>query len=273
MLAPAPFFSSFCSSSFCVFVFIFLSFQGRAKSAHPRFEACAPRDCGNNISISFPFRIGPQPIYCGYPGFDLQCEHGEPVLKMSEEDNGYRIRDIFYDNQTLLAVNEDYSRRGSCPRPLYNLTFPRIHAPFNVSSANSHLYFFYNCTGFSLLGSPYFPVSCLSNSMNKSFAMMDYSGRRDMVNFSRECELSVVEPVAIGGRDSEESWARSVEYTELLAKGFLAVWTANNCTRCRTSGGRCGFNETSQFVIYNRLDASYTTELNIITMFDARPKD
>ncbi|XP_058091451.1 LEAF RUST 10 DISEASE-RESISTANCE LOCUS RECEPTOR-LIKE PROTEIN KINASE-like 2.5 isoform X2 [Magnolia sinica] len=46
------------------------------------------------------------------------------------------------------------------------------------------------------------------------------------------------------------SLTRPSDYLLLLKMGFLLEWTENNCTRCMGSGGRCGFNETSQFVCF-----------------------
>ncbi|XP_058091444.1 LEAF RUST 10 DISEASE-RESISTANCE LOCUS RECEPTOR-LIKE PROTEIN KINASE-like 1.2 isoform X6 [Magnolia sinica] len=248
MPSSQPLILSFSSSIIIIFVFTFFLLQGRAKSIDQRFEACVPQSCGNHINISFPFWIDPQPFYCGFPGFKLSCKNDQPVLKISDDDDNYYIREIFYNNQSLSVFNEEYLQ-GPCPHPIHNLTFTRTRDPLNVSTQNFQLYFYYNCTAFPPREYEVLPVSCISNNTHDSFVMVDYNRSFNSLNFSRGCESSVIVPVTTGG-GLTGALTRPRDYLALLNMGFLLEWTGNNCTRCTGSGGRCGFNETSQFVCF-----------------------
>ncbi|XP_058079331.1 LEAF RUST 10 DISEASE-RESISTANCE LOCUS RECEPTOR-LIKE PROTEIN KINASE-like 1.2, partial [Magnolia sinica] len=175
MPSSEPLILPFSSSIIIVFIFTFFLLQGRAKSIDQRFEACAPQSCGNHISISFPFWIDPQPSYCGYPGFKLSCKNNETVLKISDDDDGYYIREIFYNNKSLSVVNEEYLK-GPCSLPIHNLTFTRTGDRLNVSALNAQLNFYYNCTALQPGEYGVSPLSCISNNTHNLFTMVDYYG-------------------------------------------------------------------------------------------------
>ncbi|KAK4423543.1 LEAF RUST 10 DISEASE-RESISTANCE LOCUS RECEPTOR-LIKE PROTEIN KINASE-like 2.1 [Sesamum alatum] len=196
----------------CVFFVIFLS--RTSSGADYPYEACAPKNCGNGPNISFPFYIpGLQESFCGYPGFALNCsQQGFPVLQLPE--NEYVVQDIFYRTRSLRIYDAAVlspKGTGCLPRMIRNTTLPT--ASFGFSDNVTQLHLFSNC----------------SDSLSENLGT-------HRVIASKSCERIVVAPVDGNiGRGSVD---------EVLRRGFVLNWTANDCSPCELSGGRCGFNAT-----------------------------
>ncbi|KAF6134966.1 hypothetical protein GIB67_037493 [Kingdonia uniflora] len=157
-----------------------------------QYETCKPRDCGNGLTMSYPFWIPQQQeSYCGHPDFNVTCsKDNEPILRMSNDD--YIIRNIFYKNQSLLVTNTG-ALSDICPMHLHNLTF--VDTLFKFSPNHANLFFFYNCT---LTPTDYFPyqIPCASNISSNSgysFATFMHEGGLQYLNISsKQCESFVV---------------------------------------------------------------------------------
>ncbi|KAF8399081.1 hypothetical protein HHK36_014947 [Tetracentron sinense] len=212
-------------------------------SADRQFEACAPRDCGNVLNISYPFWISDeQESYCGYPNFEITCKDSKPILTMSDDD--YIIRDIFYKNHSILVANE--ALNTTCPTPLNNFTLDRT--PFNYSLNHADIFFFYNCTSVPD-GEHLYKVPCASNSSHKSVAVFVHEGGVDYWNYtSWNCQSSVSTPIDV---DEDGGFEKIIDlnFKYFLKEGFLLNWTAMNCSECEGSGGRCGF-DNSEFMCF-----------------------
>ncbi|KAF8369534.1 hypothetical protein HHK36_032443 [Tetracentron sinense] len=229
-------------------------------SADRQFEACAPRDCGNVLNISYPFWISDeQESYCGYPNFEITCKDSKPILTMSDDDS--IIRDIFYKNQSFLVANE--ALNTTCPTPLNNFTLDRT--PFNYSLNHADIFFFYNCTSVPD-GEHLYKVPCASNSSHKSVAVFVHEGGVDYWNYtSWNCQSSVSTPIDV---DEDGGFEKIIDlnFTYYLKEGFLLNWTAMNCSECEGSGGHCGF-DNSEFMCFCK-DQPHRRSCNDGTSYD-----
>ncbi|XP_050237460.1 LEAF RUST 10 DISEASE-RESISTANCE LOCUS RECEPTOR-LIKE PROTEIN KINASE-like 1.2 isoform X2 [Mercurialis annua] len=219
-----------------------------SSSLDQKFQACEPKSCGQGPLISYPFRLPHvQESFCGYPNFDITCnDDHHPVLKISYED--YIIKDIFYPNQSfLVATASVYDEQNTCPAPLHNVTLDRT--PFNISSGNIDFSFLYNCTS-KPEEYPSYPIDCAatSNKSLVSFAGFHVEELGNLYNYS-SCHYVVNAPLHTLGDPAFDDKLFTMNYTEILKTGFVLNWTAQNCSTCQGSGGRCGF-ENNEFVCF-----------------------
>lgn len=233
-MKPISFFSPLLKSTLVITIIF-----SATLALDPYFEACAPVNCGTGVNITYPFWIpSKQQSYCGLPNFEISCHENEPVLSISNED--YIIRNISYSNNTLLVANAGaYDNKDTCPTPLHNLSLSRT--PFNLSSVDARLFFFYNCTKKPPDDYTY-SIACASNSTHYAFAGFHVEPLLK-ANYSLDlCRNSVYVPVDVeSGINALRLW--ETDYVEVLKMGFVLSWNAHNCSICETSGGRCGFKD------------------------------
>nr|CAB3476357.1 unnamed protein product [Digitaria exilis] len=68
--------------------------------------SCSPARCGD-LNITYPFSLsGVQPLYCGFPAFDLTCNDSRAYLTRTYREKLYHVEDISYANQSLVVVVE-----------------------------------------------------------------------------------------------------------------------------------------------------------------------
>ena len=91
-----------------------------------------------------------------------------------------------------------------------------------------------------------YPIDCASNASHHSFAIFHMEVVERM-NYSLDsCQSSVHLPFD----DAVNVDAlMQMNYTEILKIGFILNWTAQNCSSCQRSGGRCGF-DNNEFVCF-----------------------
>ncbi|XP_065860755.1 LEAF RUST 10 DISEASE-RESISTANCEUS RECEPTOR-LIKE PROTEIN KINASE-like 1.2 isoform X2 [Euphorbia lathyris] len=239
-------------------VFVYLTFlfftilTNQSLSLNEKFTACAPKSCGKGPNISYPFRLSDvQQSYCGYPNFDLTCNHDDyPVLTLPYDE--YVIENIFYPNQSFHIASASLYEEDTCPVPLHNMTLDRT--PFTINPGYFNFSFFYNCTR-KPTGYPDYPISCYSNSSQYSFALFHTDLLESPDNSSLDsCHYFVYAPLHID--DNFDGKLSTMNYTDILKSGILLNWTAPNCSTCERSGGRCGF-ENNEFVCFCT-DKSYS---------------
>ncbi|KAI4331494.1 hypothetical protein MLD38_029680 [Melastoma candidum] len=207
-----------------------------------RYVACASPTCGGNQFL-YPFWIsGKQPSYCGEPAFKIYCEDDRPTLLISGKNFTAKKVLSYYDNSLLLV--DDITYREPCGLPLSNWNLDGT--PFDVSPSNYDLYIFYNCTTQPPL-SPY-PVTCATAPSLHSFAFLygELVDKTDSVG-NYGCRSVIRAPVDISRSKSDVLRMTTIDIVKI---GFLANWTANNCSECGDSGGRCGFNDDNKFACF-----------------------
>ncbi|GKV48066.1 hypothetical protein SLEP1_g54902 [Rubroshorea leprosula] len=81
-------------------------------------QNCPPSSCGNNLNISYPFRLNTDPSHCGEtadPVYNLSCENNLTVLYFDQSRKFY-VKAINYDNQTIRVADASFEE-GSCSIP------------------------------------------------------------------------------------------------------------------------------------------------------------
>ncbi|XP_039162683.1 uncharacterized protein LOC120290475 [Eucalyptus grandis] len=130
-----------CSSFSLLFFFISLhiQFPMPASGEFQPFQDCTPFDCGKQ-QISYPFRHIRRPSYCGYPGYELDCDGNYTTLSM--ESLKYRVIHIDWSEHVLEVARTDLWD-DVCPRILVNTSLN--FSLFNYTSRYFNSSLFYNC--------------------------------------------------------------------------------------------------------------------------------
>jgi len=208
--------------------------------------SCAPATCGN-LSITYPFSLsGVQPLYCGFPAFELTCaaDAGRAYLARTFRDRLYRVLSIYYEsNSFVMAVDVDSSFVGDerCHIPDFNVSSGLSLLPVNVSAAaNTNLTFVYNCTlprNASVLLQP--PCARLTIGAY----VLDGEGSALPPEVPRNCSSVSVPVQRSSFRNASEEPAH--EYRRLIDEGFVVEWpsTTAECGACKGRRGECRFVE------------------------------
>ncbi|PON78667.1 Wall-associated receptor kinase, C-terminal [Parasponia andersonii] len=174
--------------------------------------------------------MGQQKPYCGYPGFNLSCDqNGRSILNLS--DQNYVVRQIFYQNHSLIVSNPEFST-------------PAYHG----CMASTLVLLLYNCPSSSLGTLLKNRIGCYAGNDTSSVVAVYENDKDRLVNASGKCGTeAVVAAVAVvaGYRKRGEDEDEGIVTREVLGGGFLLHWEASDCSYCESTGGRCGFNETS----------------------------
>ena len=144
----------------------------------------------------------------------------------------------------MLAINT-VVYEDDCPTPRQNVSLDRT--PFSVSLDNVNLSFLYNCEEQPEYHT--YPVSCASNASFHSFAIF-HKEALENTNYSVEsCQTLIDAPVYIKD-DVNFVSLLEMNYIEVLRMGIVLNWTAHSCSNCKRSGGRCGFDDTKEFICF-----------------------
>ncbi|XAR55971.1 hypothetical protein NMG60_11036236 [Bertholletia excelsa] len=199
------------------------------------FETCRPQNCGNGPNISYPFWItNQQDPNCGYssPNFRVSCIGQSPVIQVSSYQ--YILEYIFYDNSSfLLARTMALDFDNTCPIPLQN--FSTDGTPFQYGPSYIDLFFFYNCS--KSYDDAMYQVDCASSNTTRYSFGVFHKEFLDFRNYSTGlCESWVNVPA----ETAPLKQLLGMHFTDVLRGGFVLQWNDSSCSKCRTSGGRCG---------------------------------
>ncbi|KAG5521565.1 hypothetical protein RHGRI_033954 [Rhododendron griersonianum] len=213
-------------------IFIFFIKTSTISCGGSKYEACVPQNCGNQ-TIRYPFWIkNKQEPFCGYPGFELNCQNNNyPILQTP--NNNYTIQEILYRWQTLRLSNTAvWNLKHDCWPPISNVSLEVDN--FSVVSNGSDLYLLSNCSslGENLLE---YRIGCGEESRigNGGLAMFGNDG--NLGYGLQSCQTEVLAPVELVSGEVIR------DYLSVLRRGFLVKWRAPDCSTCEDSGGRCGF--------------------------------
>ncbi|KAJ9562194.1 hypothetical protein OSB04_007354 [Centaurea solstitialis] len=179
--------------------------------------------CGTVSGFRYPFRRHQDPAYCGYPGFELNCDERNPptieIMKIM-----YRILGVDPTNQILTVVREDMVN-SICPEELVNTTID--HTLFDYTSGYMNISFLFGCPfSFDLVG--FGSIFCGKDEVTSPVFLMPG------IQAPGICETSVIIPVPVG-------FMNPTGLGQVIKKGFEIIWKVGPkpCTDCTQSGGQC----------------------------------
>ncbi|XP_047060217.1 LEAF RUST 10 DISEASE-RESISTANCE LOCUS RECEPTOR-LIKE PROTEIN KINASE-like 1.2 [Lolium rigidum] len=205
--------------------------------------SCTEESCGD-LTIRFPFSLaGAQPLYCGYPVFDLTCDagRGQAYLSRTFRERLFHVADISYASNTMVAA---IAGNGGCPVPDFNVSGSLALFPFTISAANNRLVFFYDCQVPPEFRLPLLPRLCGNRTVG---AYISGSwGEGDTLPRGIPANCSSVSVPVRGGMEP----VNLLYYELLMADGFLLDLPPQlgDCDGCRRVSGECRLNRLLSFM-------------------------
>ncbi|KAJ6371027.1 hypothetical protein OIU77_001520 [Salix suchowensis] len=204
-------------------------------------------DCGNITGAGYPFSGSDRPGYCGYPGFELSCRNQDPEIKIM--GSTYKLLGINNQSRTLNISRTDYTE-NLCPTLLSNTSL----SPNLLSSNSDHgeVTLYYGCpspipSGFSAQ----FTCNINDTDMMGYFVTVNNSvlsmTAPNLITYLTTCNNSVKVPVRQSALVSALQNPSATQLLGAINQGFDLVWSANDslCDTCKSSGGQCGYNQTT----------------------------
>jgi hypothetical protein len=197
---------------------------------------------------------------CGYTDLRIFCQQddrggaGNATIQFGQYN--YTVKDISYNNNTILLADADAFRGGdnSCPIIRHNVTFD--HEWLNYTESFNNLTFFFSCnSGDTLLppGLGDYRIGCPEFS-----GVTDFVFSSDELEASREYDLAdhcheiIIVPVRNDSLAQMNKNNRSLlrgGYGTLVRDGFELAWseaTTGDCYLCEGSGGRCAYSRQNK---------------------------
>ncbi|KAJ0034125.1 hypothetical protein Pint_24351 [Pistacia integerrima] len=225
---------------FVITSILFSSINGNSAQSPTRI--CPHFDCGNGITIRYPFWLQALQLeHCGYEGLNLSCHAQIPILNLSSDL--YQVRSINYLENSLIVSHTELTETNNCKKIHHDFTLTLTNSYlFNFTSGNKLLRFFYNCT----LYPPSLPdIACLQSGAKRSFVFT--IGAIPEFDWHGYCESTVSVPVLEKALDDKELLVSSIK--KALPEGFKLTWRtpSGSCQLCEAfnSNGFCGYTNSS----------------------------
>ncbi|URD92012.1 STYKc [Musa troglodytarum] len=186
------------------------------------------RRCGE-VNITHPFWCYPP----GPSGFQVECKGDRLLVFVNSLEKSVSILQIFYHNRSLLVNNTELAA-DDCRVPSDDVRFG-LDDHFFISTANTELFLFHNCSGTEPANSK--SIKCAHDDDVYAKLGGNYS---DFPPPDQSCGCEVVVRAPVYIPVGEEKITDRFE--DLLKKGFLVEWWDDEASSggCRGSGGKCG---------------------------------
>ncbi|KAF5457456.1 hypothetical protein F2P56_021556 [Juglans regia] len=199
--------------------------------------------CAGISDIGYPFWGSNRPEYCGYPDFQLNCSGDLPRLNIS--NMYYRVLEINSVARSLKVARVDYLDT-TCPATYANTSIDSSTL-FSHTAATTNLTLYYRCLDTSPLlptqTADGFSFNCTGDANGFTNYYSSSSIPSTINSLLMLCANNVKVPVVTepGTLTTEDA------LKEAINGGFTVGWYADNsmCDRCDGSGGRCGFNTST----------------------------
>ncbi|GMP24778.1 hypothetical protein CsSME_00001930 [Camellia sinensis var. sinensis] len=213
-------------------LFLDLSARLGASAAAGR-DDCKPTRCySDGPNIRYPFRLKDdqqqQPDHCGYPGFDLSCDHENHTMLELPFSVKVAVKEIDYISQLI----HTYDPHGCFPRLLQNLSLYTTASPFQLATNENYNYSFFSCSSTEPIS--YNPITCLSSDPNhKVYAFQsDYFMSDYPLLSCKKMSFKISSPIPHGIFDQQPY--------ELTLK-----WSKPTCGICEEQSKYCRLKDNS----------------------------
>ncbi|XWS48538.1 hypothetical protein CRYUN_Cryun13aG0086700 [Craigia yunnanensis] len=208
------------------FIFFFCSSLHTTTSTNTCVKAVCYR---TEPVIRFPFRIeGRQHKSCGYPGFDLSCDHNSSQTLLELIYSGkFNVQGIDYAAQEIW-INDP---NNCLPQRILSLNL--YASPFTAVYYQD--FTFFNCS-LDYLRYGLNPIACLSGDNYTIFAT---SSTRVISSLSLSCPRVATVPVPVEWPFYEEILSSD------LSDNLWLTWNKPKCRKCESRGGKCGLKANS----------------------------
>ncbi|KAI7994844.1 RING-H2 finger protein ATL22 [Camellia lanceoleosa] len=217
-------------------LFLDLSAGLRAGAAATGREDCKPTtQCNSNgPEIRYPFRLKDneqqqQPKHCGYPGFDLSCDHENHTMLELPFSVKVAVEKIDYISQLI----HTYDPHDCFPKLLQNLNLSTTTSPFQLATNDNYNCSFFSCSSTEPMS--FNQITCLSSDPNhKVYAFLSDSS---MYNYPLSCckkmPFKISSPIPYGIFDRQP-------YVLTLK------WSKPTCGICEKQSKHCRLKDNSR---------------------------
>ncbi|XVF20758.1 hypothetical protein REPUB_Repub12eG0030800 [Reevesia pubescens] len=229
---------------------IFLSVQVLVclcSSDYKKFPECnKPFQCGFIEDISYPFRQQGSPEYCGKPGFELNCEGGNPLITINS--HRYQVLAFNMSLQSLtIAPANSTADNVLCPQHPFNISLNLN--PFRIAWNTKNLTLYYDCPMMANQSTgPYHQFHCIVNGTDIEGYFMVTSTFNSISTATkdalRSCRSSVILPAFTSIIQVLEHNPTSATLGVTLANGFGLQWSDDSL-----SGSADGFSSKIKLIL------------------------
>ncbi|XP_020251698.1 rust resistance kinase Lr10-like isoform X2 [Asparagus officinalis] len=173
--------------------------------------------CGSLHNISYPFRLKGDPVNCGDPSYELECDGNKTVVEILS--GKYLVMNIFHENATIHIIGTGFVS-GSCNLPIQSLSSRFIPTSYKYLEDQSWATFV-NCSK-KIENNIYRPIPCLSQNNKFVYVTSEYY----VVNLLPSCSYLTMVPV-----DDVDITTTGGNVFQVLQNGFSLSWIVKNYTR------------------------------------------
>lgn len=182
-------------------------------------HVCPDIRCGvNEPPIRFPFRLYDQPSYCGFFGFELQCNGNNRTEIELPANSGMKflVKEISYKSQEIHLYNKYY--KCKLEEDKLKILDLSIGPPFEFSSAHLPTVgsILFNCSSSAGFEGTIYCIRAVESTANIGLYL------RELVSCTKIVDKSSLPPELF--RDSN----------------FQLTWRNPSCAHCEAKGKRCG---------------------------------
>lgn len=216
------FFSSFTT----LFLLVLIPVTCKAKINHHHCHS----SCGDELNISYPFRLKSDPKSCGFLKFELACKNNRTILQLHSAI--YYVEEINY-NLSLIRVVDASLQKDDCSfLPLHSLThrnFSSRDMYYWLSHRNRPISFIYCADRQNF--TPYADTEFCSKNHSSNLLLTSSQQRKFVVNnpirvsdMEDSCSISMVVWVSSHGLKTRNT---SFSVHEWLLHGTELSWSHN----------------------------------------------
>ncbi|CAL5364514.1 unnamed protein product [Camellia sinensis] len=185
-------------------------------------------------NIRYPFRLKDdqqqqQPHHCGYPGFDLSCDHENHTMLELPFSVKVAVKEIDYISQLI----HTYDPHDCFPQLLQNLNLSTTTPPFQLATNENSNYSFFSCSSTKPIS--YNPITCLSSDPNhKVYAFpSDYFMSYYPLLSCKKMSSKISSPIPYG-----------IFYQQPYE--LILKWSKLTCGICEAQSKYCGLKDNSR---------------------------
>ncbi|KAL8096157.1 hypothetical protein AgCh_037199 [Apium graveolens] len=214
------------------------------------YKFCARRfQCGNFITVDYPFWGGDRPPHCGHPDFRIDCQGDVSLITLRSMQ--YRVLGVDTGLQLITLARQDLWN-NTCP--IFKDNTDLDYGLFRHAPGDENLTLSYDCPVVPGQQDVY-QFNCTQNGIiSDSFFFTRAAASRTQNIPQLPCRETITVPINQTSVQLLTNYSSSEnDLREALNAGFGLIWEANDtsCNECSRSGGRCGYNSsTSSFACY-----------------------
>ena len=173
------------------------------------------------LPIRFPFRLkDKEPPHCGYPGFDLSCNHNDTLFEISAVPFPikFRVTHIYYEHRAFQVSDPE----NCLPRQFLKLNLTST-SPFQFINRQLQSFYYYEydtITFFDCSPDEQYQFSCPNIYVA---AGSDYLISSDLVSCTKMLDI----------------FPAFFEPESLMTNDLTLWWTKPNCSVCETNSKLC----------------------------------